>query len=117
MIRVIKILNSLHIESPRLAHLQPRIDIIYIAFLTSMNNIKKIIGLSSVAGIFLIALALSILFATTTNSVVAQNLTTNVSNAIRNVSAPQPANQTAERGENVSIGFIRMEYSDWALFF
>ena len=63
-----------------------------------MNNIKKIIGFSSVAGIFLIALALSILFATTTNSVMAQSLTTNASNAIGNVSAPQPANQTAERG-------------------
>jgi hypothetical protein len=62
-----------------------------------MNNIKKIIGFSSVAGIFLIALA------TTTNSVMAQSLTTNASNAIGNVSAPQPANQTAERGENVSI--------------
>jgi hypothetical protein len=33
----------------------------------------------------------------------AQSLTTNASNAIGNVSAPQPANQTAERGENVSI--------------
>jgi hypothetical protein len=87
----------LHIESLTLAHLQTRIDIIYIVFLTSMNNIKKIIGLSSVAGIFLIALA------TTTNSVMAQSLTTNASNAIGNVSAPQPANQTVERGENVSI--------------
>ena len=56
-----------------------------------MNSIKKIKCFSSVAGIFLIALA------TTTNSVMAQNLTTNVSNAIGNVSAPQPANQTAER--------------------
>ncbi len=62
-----------------------------------MNKIKKIIRFSSVAGIFLIALA------TTTNSVMAQSLTTNASNAIGNVSAPQPANQTAERGENVSI--------------
>ena len=33
----------------------------------------------------------------------AQNATTNASNAIGNVSAPQPANQTAERGENVSL--------------
>ena len=31
------------------------IDIIYIAFLTSMNNIKKITSLSLVAGMFLIA--------------------------------------------------------------
>ena len=62
-----------------------------------MNSIKKIKCFSSVAGIFLIALA------TTTNSVMAQSLTTNASNAIGNVSAPQPANQTAERGENVSI--------------
>ena len=66
-----------------------------------MNNIKKIKCFSSVAGIFLIALA------TTTNSVMAQNLTTNVSNAIGNVSAPQPANQTAERGENVSLALIK----------
>jgi hypothetical protein len=94
---------NLHIESLTLAHLQARIDIIYIAFLTSMNNIKKIIGFSSIAGIFLIALALAILFATTTNSVMAQSLTTDASNAIGNISAPQPANQTAERGENVSI--------------
>ena len=32
-----------------------RIDIIYIAFLTSMNNIKKITSFSLVAGMFLIA--------------------------------------------------------------
>ena len=32
-----------------------RIDIIYIAFLASMNNIKKITGFSLVAGMFLIA--------------------------------------------------------------
>ncbi len=31
------------------------IDIIYIAFLTSMNNIKKIISFSLIAGMFLIA--------------------------------------------------------------
>jgi hypothetical protein len=38
-----------------------------------------------------------LLFAITTSSVTAQNATTNASNAIGNVSAPQPANQTAER--------------------
>ena len=32
-----------------------RIDIIYIAFLASMNNIKKITSFSLVAGMFLIA--------------------------------------------------------------
>jgi hypothetical protein len=36
-----------------------------------------------------------LLFAITTNSVTAQNATTNASNAIGNVSAPQLANQTA----------------------
>jgi hypothetical protein len=44
-----------------------------------------------------------LLLAITTSSVTAQNATTNASNAIGNVSAPQPANQTAERGENVSL--------------
>ncbi len=81
-------------------HLQARIDIIYIAFLTSM--IKKIIGLSSVAGIFLIALAFSILLvATTPRGVMAQNLTTNASNAVENMTAT--ANQTGiELAKNVS---------------
>ena len=39
-----------------------------------------------------------LLFAITTSSVTAQNATT-----IGNVSGPQPANQTAERGENVTL--------------
>jgi hypothetical protein len=85
-----------------------RTDIIYIVFLTSMKNIKAITGVSSVAGIFIIAVAFSILLSVaTTTGVTAQNLTANVSNAIGNVSAPQPANQTAERGENVSLALIK----------
>ena len=67
-----------------------------------MNNIKKIIGFSSVAGISLIALVFSnLLNATTTNSVMAQNLTTNASNAVGNMSTS--INQTgAEMANNVS---------------
>jgi tetratricopeptide (TPR) repeat protein len=56
----------------------------------------------SVLGITMLIL----LFAITTSSVTAQNATTNASNA----SAPQPANQTAERGENVS-GFQELKKS------
>jgi hypothetical protein len=52
--------------------LQTGIDIIYIAFLTLMNNIKEIRGFISVAGIFLIALAFSILLVeSTTRGVIA----------------------------------------------
>ena len=43
-----------------------------------------------------------LLFAITTSSVTAQNATTNASNAIGNVSAPQPANQTSEVGQSMS---------------
>ena len=69
-----------------------------------MNNIKEITGFSSVAGIFLIALAFSILLvATTPRGVMAQNLTTNVSNAVGNMTAI--ANQTGtEVSKNVSSG-------------
>jgi hypothetical protein len=83
-------------------HLQTRIDIIYIALLISMNNIKKITGFSFVTGIFLIALAFSILLiATTPRDVMAQNLTTNESNAVENMTAT--ANQTGtELEKNVS---------------
>ena len=53
-----------------------------------MNNIKKITGFSSVAGVFLVALAFSILLvATTPRSVMAQNLTTNASNTAENMTA------------------------------
>ena len=63
-----------------------------------MKNIKEIIGFSSVAGIFLIALAFSILLvASTTKSVTAQNMTTNASKAIGNMSAS--ANQTGTEVE------------------
>lgn len=67
-----------------------------------MNNIKKVTGFSSVAGIFLIALVFSILLAaTTTRGVMAQNLTTNASNTVGNVSTS--INQTgAEMAKNVS---------------
>ena len=67
-----------------------------------MNNIKEITGFSSVAGIFLIALVFSILLvATTTRGVIAQNLTTNASNAVGNMTAA--ANQTGtEVAKNVS---------------
>ena len=69
-----------------------------------MNNIKKITGFSSVAGIFLIALAFSILLvATTTNSVMAQNLTTNASNAVGNMTAA--ANQTGTEHGKKCIQF------------
>jgi septal ring factor EnvC (AmiA/AmiB activator) len=47
-------------------------DIIYIAFLTSMNNIKKITGFSLVAGMFLIAA----LATSTVRTAFAQNTTT-----------------------------------------
>ena len=82
--------------------LQTGIDIIYIALLTSMNNIKKIRGFDSVAGFFLIALAFSILLvASTTRGVIAQNLTINASNAVGNTTAA--ANQTGtEVAKNVS---------------
>ena len=82
--------------------LQSGIDIIYIAFLTSMNNIKEIRGFSPVAGFFLIALAFSILLvASTTRGVIAQNLTINASNAVGNTTAA--ANQTGtEVAKNVS---------------
>ena len=67
-----------------------------------MNNVKKITGLSSVVGIFVIALIFSILLiATTTRDVMAQNLTTNASNAVGNMTAT--ANQTGtELAKNVS---------------
>ena len=67
-----------------------------------MNNIKEITGFSSVAGIFLIALAFSILLvATTPRGVMAQNLTTNVSNTVGNMTAA--ANQSGtEVAKNVS---------------
>ena len=67
-----------------------------------MNDIKKITGFSLLAGIFLIALAFSILlFATTTRGVMAQNLTTNASKAVENMTAT--ANQTrTEVAKNVS---------------
>ena len=42
------------------------------------------------------------MFAITTSSGTAQNATTNASNAIGNVSAPQPANQTSEVGQSMS---------------
>jgi hypothetical protein len=49
-----------------------------------------------------LGIAMSILlFGITTSSVTAQNYTTNASNAVG--IPPQPANQTAERGENVSL--------------
>ena len=71
-----------------------------------MNNIKKIIGISLVAGIFLIALAFSILLvATTPRGVMAQNLTTNASNAVENMTAT--ANQTGtEVAKNVSVRWV-----------
>ena len=70
-----------------------RIHIIYIAFLTSMNNDKKITVLGSVVGIFSIALVFSILLiATATRDVMAQNLTTNTSSAVGNMTTS--ANQT-----------------------
>ena len=67
-----------------------------------MKNIKEITGFDSVAGIFLIALAFSILLvAATTRGVTAQNLTTNASNAVGNMTAI--ANQTGtEVSKNVS---------------
>ena len=66
-----------------------------------MKN-KEITSFSSVAGIFLIALAFSILLvAATTRGVTAQNLTTNASNAVGNMTAA--ANQTGtEVAKNVS---------------
>ena len=66
-----------------------------------MKN-KEITSFSSVAGIFLIALAFSILLvAATTGGVTAQNLTTNGSNAVGNMTAA--ANQTGtEAAKNVS---------------
>ena len=67
-----------------------------------MNNIKKITGFSSVAGVFLVALAFSILLvATTPRSVMAQNLTTNASNTAENMTAT--TNQAGtELAKNVS---------------
>ena len=67
-----------------------------------MKNIKEITGFSSVSGIFLIALAFSILLvASTTKSVTAQNITTNASKAVGNMTAA--ANQTGtEVAKNVS---------------
>ena len=67
-----------------------------------MKNIKEITGFSTVAGIFLIALAFSILLvASTTKGVTAQNLTTNASNTVGNMTGS--ANQTGtEVTKNVS---------------
>jgi hypothetical protein len=53
-------------------------------------------------GISILWIAMSVLlFAITTNNVTAQNATTNASTPVGN--APEPANQTVERGENVSL--------------
>jgi len=66
-----------------------------------MKNIK-ITGLSCVPGILLVALAFSVLLvATTTRGVTAQNLTSNPSNAVGNMTAA--ANQSGtEAAKNVS---------------
>jgi len=63
-------------------------DIIYIAFLTSMNNIKKITGFSFVAGMFLIA-ALA-----TSGTAFAQNMSNQTASQM-NQTAAESANQTS----------------------
>ena len=63
-------------------------DIIYIAFLTSMNNIKKITGFSFVAGMFLIA-ALA-----TSGTAFAQNMSNHTASQM-NQTAAESANQTS----------------------
>ena len=75
------------------------IDIIYIAFLTSMNNIKKITGFSLVAGMFLIA-ALATSSLSSTRTAFAQNMSTamNQTAAQMNQTAAQDmSNQTASQ--------------------
>ena len=77
------------------SHLETRIDIIYIAFLASMNNIKKIASFSLVAGMFLIA---AIATSAANRAAFAQNMSTamNQTAAQMNQTAAQNiSNQTA----------------------
>jgi hypothetical protein len=75
-------------------------DIFYIAFLASMNNIKKITSFSLVAGMFLIA-ALATSSLSSTRTAFAQNMSTamNQTAAQMNQTASQ-MNQTAAQSAN-----------------